>query len=82
MRRFVRLPLQTSSRVDEHGAAHEERVRGFLATALQHEMDHLEGILITDHASSSADAAALDAARSAAPAAPATAASASHCMTA
>ena len=37
--------------LDEQGKAHEERLDGLLATCLQHEMDHLEGILFIDHLS-------------------------------
>ena len=37
--------------LDEQGGAHDERVEGMLATCLQHEMDHLEGILFIDHLS-------------------------------
>ena len=37
--------------LDETGAAHDERIEGILATCLQHEMDHLEGILFIDHLS-------------------------------
>jgi peptide deformylase len=37
--------------LDEHGNAHDERIEGMLATCLQHEMDHLEGILFIDHLS-------------------------------
>ncbi|MGB7406236.1 MAG: peptide deformylase [Pacificimonas sp.] len=33
------------------GAVHDEEIDGFLATVLQHEMDHLEGILFIDHLS-------------------------------
>ncbi len=33
------------------GAAHEEELDGLLATCLQHEMDHLDGILFVDHLS-------------------------------
>ncbi|MGB7419193.1 MAG: peptide deformylase [Erythrobacter sp.] len=36
---------------DLDGAEHEERIEGLLATCLQHEMDHLEGILFIDHLS-------------------------------
>lgn len=32
---------------DEHGAVHEEDFTGFLATIIQHETDHLNGILFT-----------------------------------
>jgi peptide deformylase len=37
--------------LDETGTAHDERIEGMLATCLQHEMDHLEGILFIDHLS-------------------------------
>ena len=37
--------------LDEKGAAHEEEIDGLLAVCLQHEMDHLEGILFIDHLS-------------------------------
>jgi peptide deformylase len=37
--------------LDENGEKHEERIEGMLATCLQHEMDHLEGILFIDHLS-------------------------------
>ena len=37
--------------LDEHGKAHEEDLDGLLAICLQHEMDHLEGILFIDHLS-------------------------------
>ena len=37
--------------MDEHGNRHEERLEGLLATCLQHEMDHLEGVLFIDHLS-------------------------------
>jgi peptide deformylase len=37
--------------LDQHGVAHDERIDGMLATCLQHEMDHLEGILFIDHLS-------------------------------
>ena len=37
--------------LDEKGGKHEERLEGLLATCLQHEMDHLEGILFIDHLS-------------------------------
>jgi peptide deformylase len=30
---------------------HEENMTGLMATCLQHEMDHLEGILFIDHLS-------------------------------
>ena len=37
--------------LDEQGKAHEEDIEGLLAVCLQHEMDHLEGILFIDHLS-------------------------------
>ena len=37
--------------LDERGVAHEEDIEGLLAVCLQHEMDHLEGILFIDHLS-------------------------------
>ena len=37
--------------LDEHGKQHEEDLDGLLAICLQHEMDHLEGILFIDHLS-------------------------------
>ena len=37
--------------LDEHGERHEEDLDGLLAVCLQHEMDHLEGILFIDHLS-------------------------------
>jgi peptide deformylase len=37
--------------LDENGKKHEEVIEGLLATCLQHEMDHLEGILFIDHLS-------------------------------
>jgi peptide deformylase len=37
--------------IDETGERHEERLEGMIATCLQHEMDHLEGILFIDHLS-------------------------------
>ncbi len=36
---------------DLQGNTHEEALDGLLATCLQHEMDHLEGILFIDHLS-------------------------------
>lgn len=36
---------------DLDGKVHEEEMDGLLATCLQHEMDHLEGILFIDHLS-------------------------------
>lgn len=37
--------------LDEKGVAHEEEIEGLLAVCLQHEMDHLQGILFIDHLS-------------------------------
>jgi len=36
---------------DEEGTIHEAELDGLLAVCLQHEMDHLEGILFIDHLS-------------------------------
>jgi peptide deformylase len=36
---------------DLEGKAHEQNMDGLMATCLQHEMDHLEGILFIDHLS-------------------------------
>lgn len=36
---------------DLDGQTHEEQLEGLLATCLQHEMDHLEGVLFIDHLS-------------------------------
>lgn len=36
---------------DLDGKVHEEQMDGLMATCLQHEMDHLEGILFIDHLS-------------------------------
>lgn len=37
--------------LDEQGAAHDELFEGLIATCIQHEMDHLEGIVFIDHLS-------------------------------
>ncbi len=37
--------------LDEDGKAHDEMLDGMLAVCLQHEMDHLEGVLFIDHLS-------------------------------
>jgi peptide deformylase len=37
--------------LERDGSAREQRLDGLLATCLQHEMDHLEGILFIDHLS-------------------------------
>ena len=47
------LPIERSERVtvryqDEHGKAQKIKASGILAIALQHEVDHLDGILIVD----------------------------------
>ena len=48
----VERPAQTHARwLDENGVQHDEIITGMLATCLQHEMDHLEGILFIDHLS-------------------------------
>jgi len=36
---------------DETGQSHEAEIDGLLAVCLQHEMDHLEGVLFIDHLS-------------------------------
>lgn len=48
----VERPLRVRARwLDYDGVAHEEELDGLMATCLQHEMDHLEGILFFDHLS-------------------------------
>jgi peptide deformylase len=37
--------------LDEQGVAHDAELDGLLATCLQHEMDHLDGVLFIDHLS-------------------------------
>ena len=37
--------------LDEKGVGHDELFEGMLATCIQHEMDHLEGIVFIDHLS-------------------------------
>ena len=37
--------------MDREGRIHEEQLEGLLATCLQHEMDHLQGVLFIDHLS-------------------------------
>lgn len=37
--------------MDETGASHEAELDGLIATCLQHEMDHLNGVLFIDHLS-------------------------------
>ena len=36
---------------DEQGGVHEEELDGLLATCMQHEIDHLNGVLFIDHIS-------------------------------
>ena len=36
---------------DLDGTLHEEEMKGLMATCIQHEMDHLEGVLFIDHLS-------------------------------
>lgn len=40
-----RAPSVTMKYADEHGTLHEKMFKGFLATILQHEYDHLQGVL-------------------------------------
>jgi peptide deformylase len=48
----VERPAQIRARwQDLEGKVHEEAMEGLLATCLQHEIDHLEGILFIDHLS-------------------------------
>jgi peptide deformylase len=48
----VERPARVHARwLDGEGVAHEQEVEGLLATCLQHEMDHLDGILFIDHLS-------------------------------
>ena len=37
--------------LDRRGHAHDEVIDGLLATCLQHEVDHLDGVVFTDHLS-------------------------------
>jgi peptide deformylase len=37
--------------LDEQGESHEEELSGLLATCMQHEIDHLNGVLFIDHIS-------------------------------
>jgi peptide deformylase len=37
--------------LDETGATHEEDMSGLLATCMQHEIDHCDGVLFIDHVS-------------------------------
>ncbi|WP_404369622.1 peptide deformylase [Sphingomonas sp. MMS24-J45] len=48
----VERPARCTARwLDEQGEAHEGEFDGLLATALQHEIDHLNGVLFIDHIS-------------------------------
>ena len=48
----VERPARCTARwLDEQGASHEGDFDGLLATALQHEIDHLNGVLFIDHIS-------------------------------
>lgn len=42
-----RAPRLTIKYQDETGVKHEETITGFLATIIQHEYDHLQGVLFT-----------------------------------
>ena len=44
-----RSPTVTLSYMDEKGKKHEKKFSGFLATIIQHEVDHLQGILFPKH---------------------------------
>lgn len=49
---YARLPRFEKIRVrwvDEHAKRHEELIGGFVAQVVQHETDHLNGILFVDH---------------------------------
>jgi peptide deformylase len=51
---FEDVERPTACRVrylDYHGAEHVEEADGLFATCIQHEMDHLEGVLFIDHLS-------------------------------
>ncbi len=51
---FADVDRPASCRVryqDLEGETHEEAMEGMMATCIQHEMDHLEGILFIDHLS-------------------------------
>ncbi len=48
----VERPVGIRARwLDLDGKAHDERIEGLLAVCLQHEMDHLNGVLFIDHLS-------------------------------
>lgn len=41
----LRAQSLTITFLDEYGSHHEQKFKGFMATIIQHEMDHLDGIL-------------------------------------
>jgi peptide deformylase len=48
----VARPLRVRAKwLDYDGVGHEEELDGLMATCLQHEIDHLEGVLFFDHLS-------------------------------
>ena len=48
----VERPATVRARwLDEHGVQHDELLDGLTSTCLQHEMDHLNGVLFIDHLS-------------------------------
>jgi peptide deformylase len=48
----VERPARVKLRyLDYHGVEHEEDAEGLFAVCIQHEMDHLEGVLFIDHLS-------------------------------
>ena len=48
----VERPAKVRARwMDEHGVQHDEELDGLTSTCLQHEMDHLNGVLFIDHVS-------------------------------
>ena len=54
LRGYVERPTQVKlSYLDEHAVEHSIVADGFLATVLQHEFDHLDGILYVDRIKSS-----------------------------
>ena len=48
--KVIRHEKITISSYDEHGEKHQRGASSFLAQVFQHEIDHLNGILYTDHA--------------------------------
>jgi peptide deformylase len=49
----VKRPARARVRfLDEHNEVREMEIDGLLATCVQHEMDHLDGVLFVDHISS------------------------------